>query len=181
MPKGFQKGHAKIAGRVKGSPVSLEQRKVREILQRLGHCPFEGMVRLAENSVTCGVCRGNPEDPSTCKTRCKLKLEVACQCIAMDDADSEEDKTADPDCWRCSGTGMATLGLRTCQSCYGTGMEAISPELRGKMEAELGAYVQAKLKHVEHANDKDNPLIQGYRAEEWKPPGLRSSDMERKK
>ena len=43
------------------------------------------------------------------------------------------------------------LRERICQSCYGTGYEAVNPELRGKMAAELLSYIEAKRKAVEHS------------------------------
>lgn len=82
-------------------------------------------------------------------------------------------------CGVCRGEGKTKFqpggdsdkpSLRTCQSCWGSKMERIDPKVRqGSAESLLDRYLP-KLKHVEHANDEDHPLIQGYRAEEWKPP-----------
>ena len=41
------------------------------------------------------------------------------------------------------------LGERTCESCYGSGRENCSPELRGKMYSELAQYIAPKRKAVE--------------------------------
>ena len=62
-------------------------------------------------------------------------------------------------CGVCRGKGKTAyklpngdLGMRTCESCYGTLFEACSPELRGKMNAELASYIHPKKKAVEVSN-----------------------------
>jgi hypothetical protein len=59
-------------------------------------------------------------------------------------------------CGVCRGKGKTPykmengeIGTRKCESCYGTLFEACSPELRGKMCAELAQYVGAKRKAIE--------------------------------
>lgn len=51
------------------------------------------------------------------------------------------------------------IGIRTCESCYGTLFEACSPELRGKMHAELAQYVSPKRKALDITNS-DGSLSQ---------------------
>ncbi len=41
---------------------------------------------------------------------------------------------------------------RTCESCYGTKLEKVSPETRAKMYAELGNYVAPKRKALDISN-----------------------------
>ena len=41
----------------------------------------------------------------------------------------------------------------TCRTCWGTGREPISPQLRGKMAAELAQYIAPKLRAIEHTVD----------------------------
>ena len=43
----------------------------------------------------------------------------------------------------------------TCRTCWGTGREPISPELRGKMAAELAQYIAPKRKALEHSLPAD--------------------------
>ena len=40
--------------------------------------------------------------------------------------------------------------MRICLSCYGSGWEACSPELRGKMFAEIANYVLPKRAAIQH-------------------------------
>ncbi len=44
------------------------------------------------------------------------------------------------------------VAYRKCESCYGTLYEACSPELRGKMYAELATYLAPKLKQTDHTS-----------------------------
>jgi hypothetical protein len=65
----------------------------------------------------------------------------------------------DVPCRVCRGKGKTLyqpahgkeLAERTCESCYGSGMEIITPELSGKMYAELANYIYPKRKAVEHS------------------------------
>lgn len=52
--------------------------------------------------------------------------------------------------------GEDKLLERTCQSCYGSGKEKISPELKGKMEAELAKYRYPTLRQIEHTGNTPN-------------------------
>ncbi len=60
--------------------------------------------------------------------------------------------------------GKDKLAERTCESCYGSGKEIISPELKGKMFAELAQYVAPKRKAVEHTGLEGGPIDVDVRA-----------------
>ena len=45
--------------------------------------------------------------------------------------------------------GSRKTAKRTCESCYGSGKERLSPELRQKADAELMKYCQPQLKAIE--------------------------------
>ncbi len=153
---GFIKGHKKVGGKVAGKPNNATIIG-KERLETYGGEAEELHMAIIRNQLRCGVCRGNPEDPTTCKSRYKLKEEKECECLVRDGPD-EGDYHADPDCWRCSGTGMAILGLRTCQSCNGTGMEACDPKTRQNSADSVYDRWKPKLKAIEHSGDPDNPI-----------------------
>lgn len=57
-------------------------------------------------------------------------------------------------CGVCMGAGKTKYRAgadkeRTCESCYGSGKEKISPELSGRMYAEIAQYVLPKRKAIE--------------------------------
>ena len=59
-------------------------------------------------------------------------------------------------CGTCHGKGVTkvkaangTFFDRTCESCYGSLLEKVTPDLRGKMYAELAKYRHPQLKSVE--------------------------------
>lgn len=99
------------------------------LMQRLKCDPIKGMALIALNQVPCGLCRG--------KLRTRYKL-------------PEGSHAAGCDPEKCTCEGIAE---RTCLSCYGSGWEAISPDLRGKMFAELAKYKHPQLKQVEHTGE----------------------------
>lgn len=47
---------------------------------------------------------------------------------------------------------------RTCESCYGSKLEKVSPETRAKMYAELAQYVAPKRKAVELSGPEGGPV-----------------------
>ncbi len=143
------------AGRPKGSP-NKSNLNVHEKLKRLDCDPITGMATIAMNNLPCGVCRGEG------KTRYLIpdNRRSECECLTLTVQAQEASKlTAKKDCVWCSGTGIADIGIRTCQSCYGTLFEACSPAERGKMYAELAQYQHTKLKAIEHTGP-DGGLIQ---------------------
>lgn len=104
---------------------------IQEKLERIGCDPIRGMAEIALNRLPCGVCRG--------ELKTKYKLLIGTHATDCKPAETDAGCT-------CEG-----LGVRTCQSCYGTGWEACSPELRGKMYAEIAQYVLPKRKAIEHS------------------------------
>lgn len=118
--------------RAKGTPNRRSQ-DIADKLERIGCDPLRGMAEIALNRLPCGVCRGE------LKTKYKLLPgDHSKEC-------NKQGAGAGADCI-CDG-----IGTRTCMSCYGSGWEACSPELRGKMYAEIAQYVLPKRKAIEHS------------------------------
>ncbi len=71
----------------------------------------------------------------------------------------------DVPCRVCRGKGKTQFqpqqgnepGVRTCQSCWGSKKELISPELSGKMYTELLKYIHAQRKAIEHSGNIGQP------------------------
>ena len=68
-------------------------------------------------------------------------------------------------CGACHGKGKTKVKAadgsfydRTCESCYGSLLEKVSPETRAKMYAELGRYIQPQRKAIEHTGADGAPL-----------------------
>lgn len=144
MPAGAKPGERR-GGRSVGTP-NKSTASAREKLASMNCEPVQGMATIALNNLPCGVCRGEG------RTRYSLGDSGLSPC---DDALCVQNRALDrPDpaffCLWCSNTGERNIGTRTCLSCYGTLFEACSPELRGKMYAELATYVHTKLKAIEH-------------------------------
>ncbi len=140
-------------GRKSGS-VNKATASAKEKLERIGCDPVTGMATIALNNLPCGVCRGEG------RTRYSLGDSGLSPC---DDALCVQNRAQDkPDpaffCVWCSNTGTRNINIRTCLSCYGTLFEACSPELRGKMYAELATYVHTKLKAIEHTGKDGGPI-----------------------
>lgn len=137
----------RLGGRQKGTPNKTNSAAA-DILERLKCDPIVGMARIAENKVPCAVCRGE------CRTRYAIPANKQKVC---DECAGKKEDPLKPCIW-CSGTKKRSIGLRTCQSCYGTTWEAISPELRGKMFAELAKYRHAQLRAIEHRAPDGGPV-----------------------
>ena len=54
--------------------------------------------------------------------------------------------------------GTNKVGERLCESCYGTLLEHISPDLRGRMYAEIAQYLLPKRKALEVTGADGGPL-----------------------
>lgn len=54
--------------------------------------------------------------------------------------------------------GQSKLADRTCESCYGSGKERISPELKQKAADSLGKYCQPQLKQIEVQGGGGGPI-----------------------
>ncbi len=129
-----------MAGSRKGIP-NKRTEEIQVKLARLKCDPFEGMAKIANNELPCGVCRG--------KLKTKYKLGDG-----MHAAECRLNKPEANGAWACSCEGM---GIRTCQSCWGDGFEACSPDLRAKMYAELAGYVAPKRKAIELSGEVGMP------------------------
>jgi len=104
---------------------------VAQKLARASCDPILGMATIAMNELPCGVCRGSG------KSFYKLPPEFhASDCTKVLD---------DQGLCPCQG-----IGTRVCESCFGTLYEACSPEIRGKMYAELAHYVHSKRAQLNH-------------------------------
>jgi hypothetical protein len=95
---------------------------------------LEEMRRIARGDVPCGVCHGKG----------KTKYQPARR------SENGEWIVSDPDAGK--------LAERTCLSCYGSGKEIISPELKAKMWGEIAKYERPQLKAVQVNGDPENPL-----------------------
>jgi len=131
VPKG-----TKVGGRKPGTP-NKNTRDIQEKLDRLKCDPHQGMAVIAMNQLPCGVCRGKG------KTAYKLPDGSHSKDCAITEARLIKGKL------KCTCNGV---GQRVCESCYGTLFEACSPELRGKMYAELAAYISPKRKAIDILN-----------------------------
>lgn len=141
MAKGVKTG-----GRSAGTPNKVTL-SVQEKLARLNYDPHLGMERIASNELPCGVCRGSG------KSFYKL----------APGAHAEDcDGSVIPSKMLCHCEG---IGTRKCESCYGTLFEACSPELRGKMHAELAQYVAPKRKAIEVTGEDGGPLKHSHEIE----------------
>lgn len=107
---------------------------LKDRLEFMGCDPLKIAALTAMNQLECGVCRGK------LKTRYKLPQGEHTQAC----------KTANSALCVCEG-----IAERTCQSCYGTGMESVGPSDRLKAAAELLSYTEAKRKAIEVIGDGD--------------------------
>ena len=95
------------------------------IMHQLKCDPIAGMCHIALNMLECGTCRG--------KLRTRYALPAG-------------EHTASCTRTPCTCEGV---GERICQSCFGSGMENISPDLRARMFAELAKYKHPQFKQIE--------------------------------
>lgn len=140
MPQGDNlrgKPRHPLAGRKKGqkTKVKIEFETATQVLERMGLNPTERMAQMANGDVPCGVCFGKG------KTRWQPRRRKALEGLEL-----EEQPEAD------------TTKERTCQSCYGSGKEQVSPELRGKMLEALSRKVHPDLKAIEHSGAGGGPI-----------------------
>jgi hypothetical protein len=70
---------------------------------------------------------------------------------------------------------------RTCRTCFGSGREPISPELRGKVLAELASFVAPKLRAVDHSSGDGSmsPQVTGIRVRFVSPDGRGEKPQQR--
>jgi hypothetical protein len=140
MPR-LQKGERHPgAGRKPGQP-NKSTWKIEEILRAKNCNPHEVMMDIMLGNVECNKCRG------------KLKTAyVLPDGTHTKECKQNQEETGIPDCI-CNG-----IGERECQSCNRSGYEHITPELRGKMAAELAQYISPKRKAIEHTGPEGGPM-----------------------
>lgn len=69
-------------------------------------------------------------------------------------------------CSTCKGRGKTRFqpkrgkkpGIRTCESCWESGLEVLSPELIAKVALDTREYAYPKLQRMEHVGDPDKPI-----------------------
>jgi hypothetical protein len=110
-----------------GRPKGSQNKRTKEGLELISRFedPLVGIAKTAAGDVPCGVCHGKG----------KTKFQPA-----------RKRPIDSPDYWE---VDEPKLSERTCQSCYGSGKEKISPELRLRALAELAEYKYAKRKAVD--------------------------------
>ena len=146
MPRGAHfigKGKTPGSGRKKGVPdkAKVEFESAKQVLERMGLNPIERLAKMADGDVPCGVCMG------TGKTRWQPKKRKALEGMELDEEPFDSTKE------------------RTCQSCYGSGFERISPADRSRAASELAKYVQPQLKAIEISGNADRPIVTEIRIE----------------
>jgi hypothetical protein len=122
--------------------------------------PFEVLARVTMNDLVCGVCRG------TGKTKFQPRSKAQAAAAAALSLDIPEDQQPDG-------------SERTCQSCWGSGLERLDPETRLHAAKELAQYLAPKRKALEIQDDHGNGLPHGgWRmviVDERKPGGGRET------
>ncbi len=116
-----------------------QQKDFEAQLKSMGCDPTEILVMIAMNRVPC-VCvvKGIPG-----KERVPIAEGAAskCECRGMDG-----------DCWRCGGTGAARVYERTCESCWGTLLEAVSPKVRADVAGKMLDKLVPDLRSIDHTS-----------------------------
>ena len=74
--------------------------------------------------------------------------------------------------------GHDKLLERTCESCYGSGKEKISPELKARMYAELAQYVRPKRKAIEHTVERVGSIAETLRQRRQERNALEIAECE---
>lgn len=100
-----------------------------ERIRSWGSDPFKTLSDIERGELPCGVCRGKG------KTKYQPRR-------SEDHLD-----------------GTFRLEERTCQSCYGSGKERLSPAERGKAAAELAQYLEPKRKAIEVSGSGGGPVL----------------------
>lgn len=118
-------------GRQKGTRNAVNRTDVQAIVKAEGCSPFRVMAQLARGEAPCSVCRGKGRTKYQPSRQTQLIDGVRVYVMPNDPGKLEE---------------------RVCLSCYGSGKEIVSPELRGKMATDLAKYMAPQLKAIEHSN-----------------------------
>lgn len=156
---GLQAGH-RGKGRIKGS-VNRKTEELNEKLSRMGCDHVAGLAIIANNDLPCGVCRGT--------LRTKYKLPEGQHASNCEYTESHYEagvygKTLTPGS-PCSCNG---IGTRTCESCYGDGFEACSPELRANVMMSLMKYTHCPRKAIEISGEIGTPDLAAILRERFK-------------
>lgn len=86
-------------------------------------------------------------------------------------------------CSVCRGAGKTEFqpakghsGVRRCQSCWGSGKEKVSPELRARIALDALEYGNPKLRAIEHTGVDGGPIQLGVRVISVKAGPLERTD-----
>jgi hypothetical protein len=125
---------------------------------------------------------GNPGRPAGSKNKLTLDAIAKLDALGCDPLEGlAKIALGDVPCPTCHGELRARYSIgpggfyldpddgqeRTCRTCFGSGKEPITPELRGKVLAELAGFVAPKLKAVDHSSNDGSlsPAVTAIRVE----------------
>jgi hypothetical protein len=128
-------------GRAKGTPNRSTQRVV-DLCSEMNCDPFEVLAHAVNNTLQCGVCRG------TGKTKFQPRSRAQAEAAAKLGLNLPEEEMPDG-------------SERTCQSCWGSGLERLDPETRLHAAKELAQYLAPKRKALEIQDDQGNGIPHG--------------------
>lgn len=142
----------------KGRKAGVRNKKSQQaidILASMNCDPISGLANIAQDNVPCSVCRGKGKtkfQPAARKATAKCQM-----CMGSGTIPSEGANLGLRPCPNCNATGWLSeateqkSGERTCQSCWGSKLEKISPELKHAAYKELAKYTYPQLKQIEHS------------------------------
>lgn len=145
----------------KGRKAGVRNKKSQQaidILASMNCDPITGLANIALDNVLCSVCRGKGKtkfQPAARKATAKCQTCMGAGYRVV--GGSMDSCPLNVPCANCGGTGWlgeATeqkSGERTCQSCWGSKLEKISPELKHAAYKELAKYTYPQLKQIEHS------------------------------
>ncbi len=115
-------------------PKPWESITAAHLMSRVDCDPITIMARIALNEIECSTCRG------------KLHTKY----VLPDGQHTKACPGTSVDC-NCHG-----IGERICQSCFGTGMEKVPPQLRYQAASELAKYKHPQFKQIENRESESN-------------------------
>lgn len=126
--------------------------EIRAKLSRLNCDPVMVHAAIVMNEMPCLACQHTPgRERYVMPTKQQGKQ---CKCVTMGGAESR--------CWRCDGTGLATMADRVCQSCHGIQREMLTVGAVQHSADELMRYTCQQLKQVDHVSS-DGSQVTGIR------------------
>jgi hypothetical protein len=134
---GRKPGGPKTGGRKKGQRNLSNRTDVQAIVKAANCSPYRIMAQLANGHAPCSVCKGKGRTKYQPSRQTQLIDGVRAYVMPSNPESMEE---------------------RVCLSCYGSGKEIVSPELRGRMAESLGRYLAPQLKAIEHTGEGGGPL-----------------------